>query len=478
MSELAPLKLEVPGSREFVEADKAKEFVALWTEQLTAHRQEVQEILGDDNNNTSVENVVLCDRIRLSDKSFSDEAADIIASFLKEPFMGGRSIASGILYAELDDIIAGRMTEMGLHVLQTICDAFVDANLIDVDLSDNAIGQQGIGACKTVLSKQSLERLALCNNGLSEATMAEVADILTNDESGTGCVATNLTKIHFYNNMSGKGGCKQFARILEKSSKLTDIRFSSTRAGKAGSDIVTSALDVALQEERNANLEKLDLCDNNFGNKASQDALFRALGCTKSLSYLDLRDCELEDDGVKKVCHALFESDSALEHLDLSGNAVERRGAKQIADYIRDSGGKLKVLCLDDNDLTSRGVVHIASAFHGSEDGHSIERLQLNYTMCGAIGARSLIDAAGPEGKDLPNLKKICLDGNSFKECIISELEVAFDDKLAEMEENDSDGEADDDMSDEESEEEEEDDDDDDEEVDALTDAMNKSLVV
>ena len=187
----------------------------------------------------------------------------------------------------------------------------------------------------------------------------------------------------------------------------------------------------------------------------------------------------MEDDGVKKVCHALFESDSALEHLDLSGNNVERRGAKQIADYIRDSGGKLKVLCLDDNDLTSKGVVHIASAFHGSEDGHSIENIQLNYTMCGAIGARALIDAYGPDGKDLPNLKKICLDGNSFKEDIVGELEVAFDNKLVEMEENDSDGEADDDLSDDDSDEEDDDDGEDENgEVDALTDAMNKSLVV
>jgi len=306
--------------------------------------------------------------------------------------------------------------------------------------------------------------------------MEQVADILTNDESGTGCLAANLTKIHFYNNMSGEGGCKQFARILEKSSNLTDIRFSSTRAGRAGSDIVASALDAALEEGRNANLEKLDLCDNNFANKASQDALFRALGRTTSLAHLDLRDCDLEGDGVKKVCHALFESDSALEHLDLSGNNVERRGAKQIADYIRDSGGKLKVLCLDDNDLTSRGVVHIASAFHGSEDGHSIERLQLNYTMCGAIGARALIDAFGPDGKDLPNLKKLELDGNSFTEGIVGELEVAFDTKLVEMEENDSSGEADNDLSDEDSEDEE--DEEENGEVDALADAMNKLSVV
>eukprot|EP00984_Skeletonema_dohrnii_P035661 scaffold35700_cov139-Skeletonema_dohrnii-CCMP3373.AAC.1 len=78
MAQLAPLKLEVTGEREFVEAAKAREFVALWTEQLTAHRQEVQAILGD-TTESNLGNVVLCDRIRLSDKSFSDEAADIIA---------------------------------------------------------------------------------------------------------------------------------------------------------------------------------------------------------------------------------------------------------------------------------------------------------------------------------------------------------------------------------------------------------------
>ena len=110
---------------------------------------------------------------------------------------------------DLSDSIAGRMTEEGLRVLKTICDAFVESKLIDVNLSDNAIGQQGIGACRTALSKKSLERLALCNNGLSRETMRQVADILTNDDDdddGTGCIASNMTKIHFYNNMSGEDG--------------------------------------------------------------------------------------------------------------------------------------------------------------------------------------------------------------------------------------------------------------------------------
>lgn len=477
---LSTIKLEPPGKdRAFIEVKEANEIIELWKTQLLEHHAKIQEV-GDGDNN-----VVLCDRIRLSDMSYSAEAAKIIASFLKEPFEGtGTPIANGIVHADISDIIAGRLTTEGLLVLETISDAFANSNLVHVNLSDNAIGEQGIGACKTALSKKSLKSIQLCNNGLSQETMAQVADILTNDEDGTGCIAGNLTSIHFFNNMSGEGGCKEFARILEKCTKLEDIRFSSTRAGKEGSDIVASALDASLSEGHNPNLTKLDLCDNNFANKSSHEALFRALGCTKSLTYLNLRDCELEDDGVKKVCHALFECDSALEYLDLSGNDVGKKGAKHIADYIRDCGGKLKVLHLEDNsEITSKGVECIAAAFHGSEDGHSIEEIQLNSCTIGAIGARALIDAFGPEGKDLPNLKKIYLNGNSFTEEVVGELEVAFDDRLGELDDNDSDGDADDDLTDEEEEDDEEDeeeevDESEDKGVDDLADAMGKSLVV
>jgi Ran GTPase-activating protein 1 len=223
---------------------------------------------------------------------------------------------------------------------------------------------------------------------------------------------------------------------------------------------------------------KLDLCDNSFANKASHGALYRALGSTTSLTYLNLRDCDLGDDGVQKICHALFESDSALEHLDLSGNCLEKRGAKHIADYIRDCGGKLKILRLEDNEFTSKGVESIAAAFHGSEDGHSIEEIQLNTCIVGAIGARALIDAFGPDGKDLPKLKKIFLNGNSFAEDILGELEVAFGDRLGEMDDNDSGGDADDDLSDDDGDDDEEDDDGSDAPVDDLAAAMEKSLVV
>lgn len=404
----------------------------------------------------------------------------MIATFLKEPFVDGMPpIAHGIVEADLSDIIASRLTEEGLQVLETMCSAFAESKLVDLNLSENAIGEQGIGACKTALSRPTLERLALCNNGLSQSTMGQVADILTADEDGTGCIASKMTKLHFFNNMSGIGGCREFARILEKAPLLVDIRFASTRSQREGGDILSSALDASLADGRIQNVTKLDLHDNVFKNKASKDALFRALGKLSSLTYLDLGECELEDDGVKMICHALFESDCELEHLYLNGNEITRKGAKHIADYIRDCQ-KLKVLHLQDNELTSKGVERIAAAFHVGDDGSAIEEIELDSNMIGAIGARALIDAFGPEGRDMPHLRKINLNANSFTEEVAGELEVAFGDRLVEMDDNDSDGEADDDLSssDEDDEEEENVDESPDTGVDALASAMEDSLIV
>ncbi len=220
-----------------------------------------------------------------------------------------------------------------------------------------------------------------------------------------------------------------------------------------GSDLVASVLDASLSEGHNLNMRKLDLRDNFFQSKASHEALFRALQAVTSLSYLDLGGCELEDAGIKKVCHALFACRLTLEHLDLSGNEVTKHGAKHIADYIRDCGCNLKTIRLEDNlELTSKGVAIIASAFRGSEDGHNIEEIQLNKCMIGAIGARALIAAFGPNGNNLPMLRNIFLNDNSFSNDILSELQVAFDYRLGELNDNDSDGDADDELSEDEEE--------------------------
>ena len=400
-----------------------------------------------------------------------------IAKFLSEPFDGGLPIAYGLAEAGLDDIIPSLSTEEGINTLKTICDAFKESKCLkEVNLSDNAIGEQAIGACRTVLNKKTLEKISMCNCGLAFMTMVTVADILLEDTDGTGCVAANLTSMVFSRNMSGDEGGRQVGRILEKTKRLRHLRFAGTRVSSDGSELLASAFESSIAQGNNLDIEHLDLVDNcTFSSTSSHESLFRAIGALNKLTYLNLGSSDLGDEGVKKICHALFENDSSLAYLNLSYNDIEKKGAKHVADYLKDCGGKLKTLVLDGNMFDSRGALTIAKAFHSNEDPHSIEELSMNECMIGAIGARALIDAYGPEGKDLPNLKTISLNENSFTEEIVGELEVALGGKLLPMPDNDEDGDADDDLSDDDF-----DGDDEDEtsgSVDDLTAAMNKVVV-
>jgi len=382
-----------------------------------------------------------------------------------------RPLASTVKIVDLSDIIASRKEAEGLDVLRTMCDIFKDSYLEEVNLSDNAMGSKGVTACHSVLQGQvtSLERLLLCNNGLSEASMNEVADILcgtsemdTEGEEEEKRMGSRLTQLHFYNNMSGNGGCQAFARILSTCSEtLEDIRFSGTRAGREGSLWISKALEQL--GGKIIHLKYLDLADNTFGTEGGS-ILAKALRRCVSLQRLNLRDCVLEDEATSVICRALWAADAPMEILDLSGNEITKHGAKAIAELLQDTQSTLKIFHCEENEMTSKGVVSIASALGGV-----LEELRLGFNECGSMGANALVTANGEDGDGMPSLQKIFLDGNMFPEKDVAQLTESFGDKLEEMEDNDDEGDADDELS--ESEDDEED------EVDELSKAMGKTNI-
>lgn len=497
-----------------VDEGRAIEFVEGWKAQIAAHKAAV---LAADANYDANGAIPLVDRVVLADKSYTASGAVVIATFLTSTSADGDPpVARGVTSAILSDVIASRMEEEGLQVLQTLCDAFKGSRLKEVDLSDNAMGTKGVKACLSVLSgpaASTLEAVSFCNDGLSESTMAEVADLLTGNSGEGGVdgedepsICENLKKIHFYNNMSGDKGCEAFARILEGCNRgnLVDVRFSGTRATRVGSQLISNALD-GLGEEGVANMERLDLADNTFGPDGAR-GLSRALGRCSNLAYVNLRDCVLEDEGAGLVCRALWSADAPLEHLDLSGNDLRKDSGRSIADLFEENTG-LKVLHVEENELTSLGVKRIADALGaigsgpggdcdeedereddvGSEGAVGtvedavceIEEIRLGHNECGSIGAQALIRAYGSGGVGMPNLRSIHLDGNMFPTDDVRALEAAFGDKLEVMEENDDEGDVDDALSDEDA---DEDDDDvghkEDADVDALTASIAQGIKI
>lgn len=452
--------LFAPGPREVVDEVRAKEIISYWKEEISVKKFEFDSKKGEEENSI----VLRCDKIVLSNKSYTAVAANLIGRFItaKEDseLPCKLPLSATVKILDVSDVIASRMEDEGLQVLRTLCDAFKYSSLEEVDLSDNAMGSKGIKACASVLSGQyaSLKRLSLCNNGLSEHAMNEMAEILSG--SGTGeenadfgsSMCERMEKIHFYNNMSGNGGCQAFAQILSKCThNLQDLRFSGTRAGREGSLLISSALENLGQGI--INLRYLDLADNSFGSVGGS-TLAKALRRCVNLTSLNLRDCVLEDDATGEVCRAVWAADAQLEVLDLSGNEITKKGAKSIAELIEENETTLRVLHCEENEMTSKGVSYIAAAL-----GSRVEEIRLGVNECGGVAASALITAYGEQGTGMPCLKTIHLDGNMFPERDVKELMGCFGDKLVEMEDNVDDGDVDDDLS----EDEEEEDDDDDE---------------
>lgn len=161
-----------------------------------------------------------CTAIKLCNKSFSPEAATaLIARISQFP---------NIVYADISDIIAGRPEEEALRTLSVFCDGLMTYKLKEVNLSDNALGKKGILACSGVLVGKSIQKLYLCNNGLSAEACATVADILLDGQ------CPPLEVLHFYNNMSGSAGASAISRVVQVANLLQDFRFSATRSGNEG----------------------------------------------------------------------------------------------------------------------------------------------------------------------------------------------------------------------------------------------------
>jgi Ran GTPase-activating protein (RanGAP) involved in mRNA processing and transport len=109
--------LRAGGERTVVELGEAKEMVERFQR------------LADNN---------IVEVVDLSCRQWKQESLEEIETLLK-------GVAGTVRYLVLDDVIAGLMTEEGLVVTQKLADAFVTSNLLDVNLSDNALGERGLG---------------------------------------------------------------------------------------------------------------------------------------------------------------------------------------------------------------------------------------------------------------------------------------------------------------------------------------------
>lgn len=376
-------------------------------------------------------------RIRLSNKSYDEEAATVIAEAL--------SRMESVTEADLSDMIAGRHEDMALRVLSIICDSLKGKQLKLIDVSDNAMGEKGINACRSILEGQeNLASLKMCNDGLSASAMECMKDILlkTLDINNSAIpTPTRLTTLHFFNNMSGDGGAKALAAILPLCPLLTDLRFSGTRAGREGSEAVAKSLASLNTGEKCVNFVSLDLADNSFGSQGGKN-LAKLLANQPNLTYLSLRDGSLEDRGARAVLKSLSSSGCPnLVHLDMAANDMTKRCDPGVSDALKVLP-HLEFLSFEENDSFGNvGAKAVASAL---SELSNLRVLQLSICGISTPGAVAVVRAV----VEAKHIEKLEMNGNAISEEGLEEINDLLstaekEDILGDMDDNDPDEEPD-----------------------------------
>lgn len=411
------LKLSPSGSRGFIDRARAVEITEEWLAQIRENQQDL----------TALELV-------LTDKSYTPDAAQVIADFVTSTEHFHPCLAHRVISLDMSDVIARQYTEDGLAVLQTFAQAFANASTLQhLNLSDNAMGSRGMPCCEALFNaSHPLKSLSLCNNGLSLEAMQQVADWLVSRE-----LAPHLQKVHFFNNMSGDDGCKAFQHLINHCSPihLSNLRYASTRASVLGSQCIVTGLAELVQrvdEGEGASMTHLDLTDNKFQGENAQ-ILAQALRAMPLLEYINLSECDMEDEGLHVICSALLEH-KHITHLDLSGNCITAEGVSFHSPFIqllKKISPNLKVLNIQDNEMTSKGVASVTRVL--SRGPSVLVALRLGCNECGPNGTTHLIPNAD---SFLPTLECLDMNGNYLSDDALEKLAETFGDALQALDDN------------------------------------------
>ncbi|KAI9595076.1 hypothetical protein BDF19DRAFT_471503 [Syncephalis fuscata] len=241
---------------------------------------------------------------------------------------------------DMSDVFTGRLREELREALQAICEVIIDkANLLELDLSDNAFGPTGAAPLVPFLKvRRSLRTLRINNNGFGPQGGAMIADALY--EAGRLNEAenqiSNLRTIIIGRNRLENGSSEAFARAFALHSQLREVRMPQNGIRPEG--IVTLLDGLA----KCTSLRYLDLQDNTFTTKGAI-ALAVALPAWTEMERLNVGDCMLNGKGALEVAKALDRCRPSLLYLNLSYAEMNDEGALVLAGAIRRMPGMKQI---------------------------------------------------------------------------------------------------------------------------------------
>ncbi|XP_071949839.1 ran GTPase-activating protein 1-like [Antedon mediterranea] len=282
--------------------------------------------------------------LRLEGNTLGVEAAEAIAKALEKRPEFQRARWSDMFTGRLRSEIPPALRSLGGAIIKS------SARLVELDLSDNAFGPDGVKAFKELLTSTacySLQELRLNNNGL------------------------------------GIGG-KILAEALIECHKL------STQAGKplelkvfiCGRNRLENPCAIALAKAFKTlkSLEEIAMFQNGI-NHEGITALAESLAYNKNLKVINLNDNTFTAKGAISMAKSIKHLDK-LEVINFGDCLVKSEGAEALADTLKNGVPALKELYLAFGEINSLAAVKIVESLYGK----AMEKLDLNGNCLGEDG--------------------------------------------------------------------------------------------
>jgi len=238
------------------------------------------------------------------------------------------------------------------HNVQPFADALLKCStLVEVNVSDNNLGNEGVTTILTTLADDLLDFDSFsCNNtGINDGVILQLQNVILQKK--------RPTRLRCANNSFGRSSAKKWGAFLALNSELRELDLGGCSFGKDAIEIV-SAID------RAHNLRRLRLA----GNKIGKDAVYKlaelvANGVSR-LDTIDLANVPIKKGPALALLEAMTSMKSEVHNINLEGVDMPKDAGRFFEGMAKIY---LNTLRLRACDLSSGALKGIAALISGSE---------------------------------------------------------------------------------------------------------------
>lgn len=282
------------------------------------------------------------------------DAAKAIAKALESQPLFQRALWKDAFTGRLKDEIPRALSFLGGGLI------LAKAQLVELDLSDNALGPVGMEGLVQFLKSPvcySLKCLRLNNNGLGIYGGRMLAQALSDCLTASKSAGTPLAMKTFIvgRNRLENEGAFALSEFFKAVGTLEEVQMPQNFIRHPGIAALASAL------VHNPGLKVLNLNDNTFTWRGSE-AVAAALQQWQELAIINFGDCLIRTKGAEFLAKALSFGHENLREVYMDHGEINLNGAKQLANALK-SKKHLKICDLNGNQFGEEGCDELKKIF-------------------------------------------------------------------------------------------------------------------